>query len=128
MIQKRNPGTALLLSIVTCGIYAIYWEISLVNDFNTITKKNGATSGGMVFLLSLLTCGIYYWYWVYQAGQAIDDVRVNNGLAPSNKAVVNLICAILGLGIISTMLIQTDVNELITLAENKTAEQSPEEN
>lgn len=30
--KKRNIAVAILLSFLTCGLYAIYWEICLVND------------------------------------------------------------------------------------------------
>lgn len=58
MIQKRNIAVCIILSIVTCGIYGIYWFICLNNDTNTASNTFG-TSGGVAFLLTLVTCGIY---------------------------------------------------------------------
>ncbi|MDD6005614.1 MAG: DUF4234 domain-containing protein [Firmicutes bacterium] len=110
-MKKRNPGLALLLSLLTCGLYAIYWEIVLVDDVNFVTERR-TTSGVMVFLLSILTCGIYWLFWVYQAGVAIDDARAKAGLPATNKGILCLILSIFGLGIIAMMIIQNDVNEL----------------
>ena len=62
MIQERNIVTCIILSIITCGIYGIYWEICLVNDLNVAADTPNDTSGGMVFLLSIITCGIYMLY------------------------------------------------------------------
>ena len=39
MIQERNIVTCIILSIITCGIYGIYWEICLVNDLNGIPSE-----------------------------------------------------------------------------------------
>ena len=39
MIQERNIVTCIILSIITCGIYGIYWEICLVNDLNVAADK-----------------------------------------------------------------------------------------
>lgn len=60
MIKKRNIVLAVVLSIVTCGLYGIYWFICLNNDANALTPDDSyTTSGGMAFLFTLITCGIY---------------------------------------------------------------------
>ena len=41
-IKKRSVALAIILSIVTCGIYAIYWQVCLVNDMNKVSKKENA--------------------------------------------------------------------------------------
>ena len=56
MIQQRNIAVCIILSIVTCGIYGIYWFIVLSNDTNTVSNAENATSGGVAFVLSLITC------------------------------------------------------------------------
>lgn len=38
-IKKRNIAVAIILSIVTCGIYGIYWFICLVNELNTASGR-----------------------------------------------------------------------------------------
>ena len=66
MIQQRNIAVCIILSIVTCGIYGIYWFIVLSNDTNTVSNAENATSGGVAFVLSLITCNIYGLYWAYK--------------------------------------------------------------
>ena len=68
-IKKRSVALAIILSIVTCGIYAIYWQVCLVNDMNKVSKKENAKGGVVVFLLSLITCSIYWLYWRFKAGE-----------------------------------------------------------
>lgn len=112
MIQKRNIAVCIILSIVTCGIYGIYWLICLNDDTNRAANDPNATSGGIVFLLSLVTCGIYGMYWCYKMGQQLDRAYQNRDMAPSNKSVILLVLAIFGLGIISYALIQDDLNKI----------------
>ena len=69
MIQQRNIAVCIILSIVTCGIYGIYWFIVLSNDTNTVSNAENATSGGVAFVLSLITCNIYGLYWAYKQGE-----------------------------------------------------------
>lgn len=111
MIQERNIAVCIILSIVTCGIYAIYWMIVMNDDVNRAANDPNATSGGIVFLLSLVTCGIYGIYWCYKMGQQLDRAAQIRGTAPSNKGTILLVLCIFGLGIISYALIQDELNK-----------------
>ena len=64
-VQKKDIVTCVLLSIITCGIYTIFWFIRITDD---CSKASGDDSmdGVTSFLLSLITCGFYTWYWNYQ--------------------------------------------------------------
>ena len=70
-MKQRNIVVCILLSLVTCGIYGIYWMIVLNDETNALSGRQG-TSGGLVFLFSLITCGIYALYWMYQMGNAVE--------------------------------------------------------
>lgn len=112
-IQNRNIALCVFLSIVTCGIYGIYWFICLANDLNTASGQYEDTSGGMVFLLSLVTCGIYELYWLYKAGEKVNRIKQRNGMyADSNTGILYLILAILSFGIVSYCLIQSELNNV----------------
>ena len=58
MVKQRSVGLCIVLSVITCGIYGLYWLVCLNNDANTVTGKPG-TDGGMVLLLTIVTCGLY---------------------------------------------------------------------
>ena len=106
MIQRRSIAMCIVLSLVTCGIYSIYWFICLTNEMNMATPDDTyQTSGGMAFLFSLLTCGIYTFYWNYRMGQKIDSVK--NG----SNAVLFLILSIFGLGIVNYCIAQSFIND-----------------
>jgi Domain of unknown function (DUF4234) len=55
--QARNPTTVALLSIVTCGIYGLYWAYLV---FEELKQYNGEGSGGAVG--ALLTWIIVGWF------------------------------------------------------------------
>ena len=59
---KRDMVMAIVLSFLTCGIYGIYWFITMTDDSNTLVD-NKTASGGTAFLYCLVTCGIYFFYW-----------------------------------------------------------------
>ena len=111
-ITKRDPIVSTILTIVTCGIYGLYWYFCIVNDLNTASGDSEAPGAGMVLLLSIITCGIYGWVWLYKAGEKVDKIRVANGEAPSNSAILYLLLAFFGLGIVTYYLIQAELNKV----------------
>ena len=112
-IKKRNVAVAILLSIVTCGIYAIYWQVCLVNDVNKVKEDENAKSGIVVFLLSLVTCTIYWLYWVFKTGECIDSAKTANGTPTSSRGLVYLLISIFALGIVAMAILQSDLNSLV---------------
>jgi hypothetical protein len=111
-MKQRNIVTCIILSIVTCGIYGIYWFIQLTNDTNTLNEAEG-TSGGMAFLLTLITCNIYGLFWAYKQGEKITAIKAKKGQQASNLSVIYLVLSIFGLGIVAWAMMQNELNQYI---------------
>lgn len=116
MVEKRSIALCIVLSIVTCGIYAIYWFICMVNEVNLVSDDKEAMSGGVVFLLSIVTCSIYLWVWMYQAGDRLNKAKAMRGMpTDSSLGIIYLLLSIFGLQIISYALIQNELNKVAQL-------------
>ncbi len=112
MVQSKNIGVAILLSIITCGIYGIVWYINLVNDVNTVCQdEKSSQSGGTVFLLTLVTCGIYGIIWFYNAGKRMNTAGNKYNMTIGDNSVMYLVLMLFGLGIINYCLVQSDLNK-----------------
>ena len=109
-MRYRSIGMSILLTIITCGIYGLYWLVCLNDDVAEYTGEYG-TSGGMVLLFSILTCGIYLLYWSYKTGEKLDRVRFNKGVPTGSLSILYLILAIIGLSIVNYALIQSELNQ-----------------
>lgn len=103
-MNQRNVVSCILLTIVTCGLYGIYWVYALNND--VARMNNDPEDGGTVLLLSLITCGIYYIIWQFKMGDKIDQA------GGKNDGVVYLILSLFSLSIVSLALMQTEINNL----------------
>ena len=113
-MQKRNIGLCIVLTIITCGIYGIYWFIKIVDELNILSNDKNAQSGGIVFLLSLVTCSIYLFFWMYKAGEQVNRAKSVRGLpTDTNAGVIYLLLTLFGLSIVSYALIQNEINNLI---------------
>lgn len=109
-IKPRNLVTAIILSLVTCGIYAIYWFVKLTDEINELADMKGETSGGVCFLLNLVTCGIYGHYWSYMMGK--KQARME-GKSDTSMAILYLVLSVLGFGIVTYALLQDAINKRV---------------
>ena len=99
MIKQRNIAMCIILSIVTCGIYGLYWLVCITDDMNTATEEQW-TTGSMVLLFSIVTCGIYSIYWAYKMGEKVDILKAKSGTPTSNSGLLYLILSLFGFGIV----------------------------
>ena len=111
-LESKNIVTCVILSIVTCGIYCIYWLYCLINDINTISGDLDAMSPVLVIVLSFVTCGIYFIYWAYKAGSILDQKSIEAGRAAESRPVLYVVLSIFGLAIVVYALMQDGINKL----------------
>ena len=115
MVKERNVAVCVILSLVTCGIYGIVWFFRLNDDARTISGDQ-RLSGGKAFLLTIVTCGIYYFYWAYLMGKAINEANIKANKPANDNSTLYLILSILGLGIVTYALAQSEINKFATPA------------
>ena len=111
MIKERNIVVSILLSIITCGIYGIYWFITLTDDAAKANEDPDFT-GIKAFLFTLLTCGIYGIYWNYKIGKEMYEANNKRGISSSDNSVLYLILSIFGLSIVTYCLVQNELNTI----------------
>ncbi len=112
VIQQKNIAVCIILSIVTCGIYGIYWFVVLSDELGELSGDK-KTSGLMALLLTLVTCGIYGIYWAYKIGERVDTVKSQNGTPSDNTGILYLILTLFGFGIVYYALAQNEINKAV---------------
>ena len=111
-IQQKNIAVCIILSIVTCGIYTLYWFVVLSDELGALSDDQG-TSGGMALLFTIITCGIYGWYWAYKLGERVDTIKMNRGEPSGSTGVVYIVLALFGLSIVYYALAQDAINKAV---------------
>ena len=115
--MNRNIVTAILLSIVTCGIYALIWQVNLDKELNELAGTPEEAKGWMVVVLTLVTCGIYGWIWIYKMGEKVEVIKANAGQPAGNSQILFLILQICGLGLVNFYIMQNTINSVVPAAE-----------
>lgn len=103
-MKKRSIGVMILLTIITLGIYTIYWQCSFQNQLKKTTGKGFGGVGH--FFMCLITFGIYPIYWNFAAGKRLNE------LGATDQAVLYLILNLIGFGWLNMFLMQSQANKL----------------
>ncbi|MEX1218051.1 MAG: DUF4234 domain-containing protein [Acidimicrobiales bacterium] len=105
--KVRSPIVVVLLTIITLGIYGLYWHYAMFKETNDFDKEG---INGIVGLLISLICTIITWFLLpAQVGAS----RERLGMARGVSAVYGLVVLIPFIGIfIWYFLIQKAANEL----------------
>lgn len=112
-ITERSIVLCILFSIITCGIYGLYWMYKLNEEMKQLTDDDFSTSGGLVILFSLLTCGIYALYWCYKMGEKVDEINRRRQKGGDNNKILFLVLALVGFSIVDYALMQDTINKEI---------------
>lgn len=109
-INKRSIGKCILLSIITLGIYKIYWMYLLVKNTHLIQKDSTSCAKE---LLCLIFIPFYSLYWWYVSGDKLKRTFINEyDYTSVGKGTVYLTLSIIGLNIVSLAIMQSDFNSL----------------
>ncbi|BAL81885.1 hypothetical membrane protein [Selenomonas ruminantium subsp. lactilytica TAM6421] len=121
-IEKRSIAKAIILSFVTCGIYALYWLYKLTDELHELAGEQTTASGGMVLVYTFITCGIYSIYWYYKMGVTVNIAKEKRGMRFDNNCpIIYLLLAVFCLGLVSEALMQDSINDIIAYDEGAQA-------
>lgn len=108
-INKRSIGTCIFLSLLTLGLYSIYWEYLLVKNTRSIKQD---TSSYVEEMLCLLFVPFYSLYWWFTRGKLVRNEFSKHGYSASSNETAFLVLALFGLEIVAMAIMQNDFNSL----------------
>ena len=104
----------LILTLVTCGIFNLYWNYRQMEACNGLLKRVEFRFGYWI-LFTLLTCGIYHIFYQYKMGAAIVELQRNYNKAVLDALpVISVIVTVLGLSIVVDCIHQHEINKLVS--------------
>jgi hypothetical protein len=107
----RSIAVDIILTLVTCGLYGLYWQYKQMETLNAWLGREDF-SFGLWLLLSLVTCGIFAVYYEYKMAKGINEIQEDNNLRVNRDlALICILLAIFGLGIVSLAIQQSEINK-----------------
>ena len=108
-VFKNDPLVVLILGVITCGLYLIYWNIKMAGVINAVTGRELISQPIAVIAGCCLPVNAYFYYL---CGRALGDLgRLTGEANLSDKSTLLLILGIL-LPMVSAMIVQGHVNQL----------------
>ena len=105
-IKQRNIVTCILLTLITCGIYGIYWVICMARE--AVAVKDPADNAVLEIVLMLFLPFLGF----YMAEQKFAAGCEARGIPHKDNSVLYLILGLVGLGIVDYCMMQNDLNKL----------------
>lgn len=110
MQTKRNIVVCILLTLVTCGIYGIYWAIMLAKE--AVSVKDPADNGLLEIVLMLFLPFLGF----FLAEKKFAEGCQARGIEHNDNSILYLILGLVGLGIVNFCMLQNDLNKLVSNA------------
>jgi hypothetical protein len=112
--REHSHGVALgiILSLVTCGLYNIYWNYRQFRAMNVLLGRE-EYNFVMWLVLSILTCGLYHIYYEYKMGSDLQAYMRGAGFDVSpNLAIIGLALSCFGMTVVADAVYQHELNRL----------------
>jgi hypothetical protein len=108
---KRNIAGALLLAILTCGLYDLVWDYHMGREIREHTQRLDICPGLDVFFM-IITCNIYYFCWLYKMARILrkQEVECFPGQPPSIVPWLLVVLAVFGATLVSDAVLQHEMN------------------
>ncbi len=106
---KNDPVIVLVLSIVTCGLYLIYWNIKAAEVFNAVAEKEVISQPVAIFAGCCFPVNMYFYYLAGKEG--LPKVYEKTGVVGKDETVLLLILGFF-FPMVAAMIVQGDINKL----------------
>lgn len=115
--KRRDPVMVLVLSLVTCFVYLVYWwYISGVEIKNALGRED--LNPTLDTILGVVTCFIYFIYMAVRYPQLIMELQAKAGMPRTEIPVVSQVLYIL-FAPVSAFMIQSELNRIWEFAGEK---------
>jgi len=111
--QEINIPLYLILTILSCGIFNLYWNYQQMLSCNELIGRKEFDFWTWI-ILSLLTCGIYHIFYQYQMGSVILEIQDKQGTKKTDiLPMISVLGTVLAGSIIVDVIHQYELNKLV---------------
>jgi hypothetical protein len=106
--KVENPTTVLILGLVTCGLYTIFWLWNRAKEMNAYMGKEVVNP---MFIVPGCLCFPIVIYGEFLYCKTLPEMQKKAGIVPKDEFVLHLVLMIL-LPYVGSYLIQQKLNEI----------------
>lgn len=106
---KNDPIVVLLLGIITCGLYLIYWNIKAAEVLNAAAGREVISQPIAIFAGCCLPVNMYFYYLAGK--ECLPRIYERTGEPQKDQSTLLLILGFL-FPMVAAMIVQGDINKL----------------
>ena len=92
ILTERSPPLVFVFSVITLGIYLIYWYNRVYAEWRELTGKTPTGNDFLVdLLLAVVTCGVWGIYIDFRISQEITKYRTSRGIPGNDTTIAVLV-------------------------------------
>ncbi|WP_300369984.1 DUF4234 domain-containing protein [Brachyspira sp.] len=108
----RSIPMIVVLIIVTCGIYYIYWIYKTTEEIKNFMEREDINPT-LELILSIVTCGLYTFYWIYKYGKMVNtEMPKKVGMESSEDNTILLVILALFISPVTVAIFQDKLNNI----------------
>ncbi len=108
MVKNRSVAMVVILSIVTCGIYGLYWYWCAMKELDEAGQSSNMPVIAQFLLLFVYVGGIIF---AINADNNINAIRGAKGLPAKDNKIIWIVLFIL-IPVVGMALVQNEMNEI----------------
>lgn len=109
-MENRDIVLSVILSIITCGIYKLYWVYKVSSELEN-EGQTGGLDGAIILLLCIFTGSIGFLLFAMYADANVNAIKARRGLPVVDNKAVWMILGFM-IPIVLIPLVQSEINNL----------------
>ncbi len=124
-MKKRSVAAVIILSIITCGIYMIYWTYVTCES---LQKESGISKLPpiLIMLLMLFVSPAGGALLGWDCNETVNIIKTKKGLPTKDNSVLWIVLGAI-IGIVTVGLVQYEVNQLLDAPTDTSSDESDDE-
>jgi hypothetical protein len=106
---KNDPIVVLLLGIITCGLYLIYWNIKAAEVLNAASGREVISQPIAIFAGCCFPVNMYFYYLAGK--ECLPRIHERTGELQKDQGTLLMILGLL-FPMVAAMIVQGDINKL----------------
>jgi glucan phosphoethanolaminetransferase (alkaline phosphatase superfamily) len=112
MPPERSIGVSIVLTLVTCGIYDLFWDYWMGCEIRDHSNRQDINPGLDIFFM-IITCNIYYFFWLYKMSGILRESEATCFPGEASRMMEPWLLVVIGLigaTLVSDAILQYDLN------------------
>ena len=106
---RNEPVVVLILGIVTCGLYLIYWNIKVASAINAVAEREVISQPVAIFAGCCLPLTLYFYYLIGKDGLKVVYERAGE---PGKDQSTMLLILGFFFPMVAAMIVQGELNKM----------------